>query len=147
MHQQSPGEAREQIVDTMIDLSRLSSLQRVIIAGSDGLEISLALRRRGFFRLAMASTSRVPQGHHTVGFVAGRHSLQALETTLAQISRFLNTTASIAVAIDTQGDGNCLKISKCLDQLGFRIEALVRFHSCSVMSAFRPGLCQIVRAA
>jgi len=41
---------REQVVDTMIGLTRLSHLQRAIVAGSDSLELYLALRRRGFSR-------------------------------------------------------------------------------------------------
>ncbi len=42
---------REQVVDTMIGLTRLSHLHRAIVAGSDSLELYLALRRRGFIRV------------------------------------------------------------------------------------------------
>ena len=41
---------REQVVDTMIGLTRLSSLHRAIVAGSGSMELYLALRRRGFLR-------------------------------------------------------------------------------------------------
>ena len=37
---------REQVVDTMIGLTRLTSLHRTIVAGSGGMELYLALRRR-----------------------------------------------------------------------------------------------------
>ena len=47
---------REQVVDTMIDLTRLSNLHRAILAGSDSLELYLALRRRGFIRMSTTET-------------------------------------------------------------------------------------------
>jgi hypothetical protein len=37
-----------QVLDTMIGLTRLSHLQRAIIAGSGGMELYLGLRHRGF---------------------------------------------------------------------------------------------------
>jgi len=46
------GSNREQVIDTMIELTRLSHLHRAIVAGSDGMELYLALRRRGFIRVA-----------------------------------------------------------------------------------------------
>jgi hypothetical protein len=52
------GSNREQVVDTMIELTRLSKLHRTIVAGSDSLELYLALRRRGFIRVATAATCR-----------------------------------------------------------------------------------------
>ena len=51
---------REQVIDTMIELTRLSSQLRAIVAGSDSLELYLALRRRGFIRVATTETCRVP---------------------------------------------------------------------------------------
>ena len=39
---------REQILDTMIELTRLTNLHRAIVAGSGSMELYLALRRRGF---------------------------------------------------------------------------------------------------
>jgi hypothetical protein len=48
-HPQSVS-SREQVIDTMIDLTRLSYLHRAIIAGSESMELYLALRRRGFIR-------------------------------------------------------------------------------------------------
>ena len=50
---------REQVVDTMIELTRLSNLHRAIVAGSDSLELYLALRRRGFIRVATTATCRI----------------------------------------------------------------------------------------
>ena len=70
---------REQVVDTMIGLTRLTSLHRAILAGSGSMEFYLALRRRGFLRTATAATCRIPKGQHAVGLIAGHNSLQAIE--------------------------------------------------------------------
>jgi hypothetical protein len=56
------GSSREQVIDTMIELTRLSHLHRAIIAGSGGMELYLALRRRGFLRVATTTTCRIPRG-------------------------------------------------------------------------------------
>ncbi len=73
---------REQVVDTMIELTRLSSLHRAIIAGSDSLELYLALRRRGFIRVSTTATCRIPRGQHAIGLITGQNSLAAIEAAL-----------------------------------------------------------------
>jgi hypothetical protein len=138
---------REQVVDTMIGLTRLSNLHRAIIAGSDGLELYLALRRRGFIRVATTTTCRIPKGEHAVGLITGRDSLQAVEAALAQISQFLSTSAAIAILIDSRESGFCLKIRARLEQMGFRIEAGVRCQQGLVLSAYRQGFIQMENAA
>ena len=92
---------REQVVDTMIGLTRLSNLHRAIVAGSDSLELYLALRRRGFVRVATTATCRIPKGQHAVGLITGQNSLGAIEAALAEISQFLGASAAIAVLIDS----------------------------------------------
>src|SRR5258705_3798587 len=69
---------REQVVDTMIEFTRLSSLHRAIVAGGDSLELYLALRRRGIIRVATTETCRGPKGQHAGGPITGRNSLAAL---------------------------------------------------------------------
>ena len=138
---------REQVVDTMIELTRLSNLHRVIVAGSDSLELYLALRRRGFIRVATTATCRIPKGQHAVGLITGENSLQAIEAALAQISPFLSTSAAIAVLIDSRESGISLKIRTRLEQMGFRIEAGVRCQQGLVLSAYRQGFAQMENAA
>jgi hypothetical protein len=139
--------SREQVVDTMIELTRLSNLHRAIVAGSDSLELYLALRRRGFIRVATTATCRIPKGQHAVGLITGRNSLEAIEAALTQISQFLSTSATIAVLIDSRESGFCLKIRSKLEQMGFRIEAGVRCQQGLVLSAYRQGFGQIENAA
>jgi hypothetical protein len=138
---------REQVVDTMIELTRLSNLHRAIVAGSDSLELYLALRRRGFVRVATTATCRIPKGQHAVGLITGQNSLQAIEAALAQISQFLSASAAIAVLIDSRESGFCLKIRTKLEQMGFRIEAGVRCQQGLVLSAYRQGFGQMENAA
>jgi hypothetical protein len=90
---------REEVFDTMIGLTRLSNLHRAIVAGSDSLELHLALRRRGFIRVATTATCRIPKGQHTVGLITGEDTFQGIEHALAQISQFLDPSAAIAVLI------------------------------------------------
>ena len=138
---------REQVVDTMIDLTRLSNLHRAIIAGNDSLELYLALRRRGFVRVATTATCRIPKRQHAVGLITGQNSLSAIETALAQISQFLSPSAAIAVLIDSRESGVCMKIRGLLEQMGFRIEAGVRCQQGLVLSAYRQGFNQMEIAA
>jgi hypothetical protein len=138
---------REQVVDTMIDLTRLSSLHRAIVAGHDSMELYLALRRRGFVRVATTATCRIPKQQHAVGLVTGQNSLAAIEAALAQISQFLSRSAAIAVLIDSRESGVCLKVRTRLEQMGFRIEAGVRCQQGLVLSAYRQGFTQMEIAA
>jgi len=89
--------SQEQVIDTMIELTRLSTQHRTILAGSDSLELYLALRRRGFNRVATTATCRIPKGQHAVGLITGQNSLQAIEAALTKISQFLSASAAVAV--------------------------------------------------
>jgi hypothetical protein len=137
----------EQVVDTMVGLTRMSSPQRAIVAGCDRMQVYLALRRRGFVRTATPETSRIPTGQHTIGLITGQNSLQAIEAALAQVAPFLSASADIAVLIDSRESGVCLKIRTRLEQMGFRIEAGVRCQQGLVLSAHRHDFGQMEQAA
>jgi len=138
--------SREQVTDTMIALTRLSNLHRAIIAGSGSMELYLALRRRGYIRVATTATWRIPKAKHAVGLITGESSLLAIEKALAQISP-LSPSAAIAVLIGSRESAFCLKIRAKLEQMGFRIEAGVRCEQGLVLSAYRQGFCQMENAA
>jgi hypothetical protein len=138
---------REQVVDTMIELTRLSNLHRAIVAGSGSMELYLALRRQGFIRVATTATCRIPKRQHSVGLITGQNSLQAIEAALAEISQFRSASAALAILIDSRESGICLKIRTRLEQMGFRIEAGVRCQQGLVLSAYRQGFAQMENAA
>ncbi len=141
------GSNREQVVDIMIELTRLSSQHRAIVAGGDSMELYFALRRRGFIRVTSTATCRIPRGQHAVGLITGQNSLQAIEAALTQISQFLSTSAAIAVLFDSRESGFCLKIRTKLEQMGFRIEAGVRCQHGLVLSAYRQSFSHMESAA
>ena len=147
MAQPHSASGRGQVLDTMIELTRLSSQLRAIVAGSDSLELYLALRRRGFIRVSTTETCRIPKGQHAVGLITGQNSLRAIEAALAEISQFLSASAAIAILIDSRESGFCLKIRTKLEQMGFRIEAGVRCQQGLVLSAYRQGFAQMENAA
>ena len=138
---------QEQVIDTMIALTRLSNLHRTIIAGSDSLKLYVSLRRRGFIRVATPATCNTPKREHSVGLIAGKSSLMTIEAALIQISRFLNDRASVAVLIDSREEEICLKIRRKLEQLGFQVEAGVRCRQGLVLSGYRQGFAQMEQAA
>jgi hypothetical protein len=138
---------QEQLVDTMIGLTRLTGLHRAIVAGSGSMEFYLSLRRRGFLRVATAATCRIPKGQHAVALITGRNSLQAIEAALVELSPFLCTSASVAVLIDSREIGAGQRIREKLEQMGFRIEAGVRCQEGFVLSAIRHGFGQMENAA
>jgi hypothetical protein len=139
--------SREQVVDTMIGLTRVSNLHRAIIAGSGSMELYLALRRRGIIRVATIATCRIARAQHAVGLIAGQNSPSAIEAALVQISQFLRPSAAIAVLIDSRESGCSLRIRNRLEQMGFRIEAGVRCQQGLVLSAWRQGFGQMENAA
>ena len=115
MVQLHSGPNREQIVDTMIELTHLSNLHRAILAGSGSLDLYLALRRRGYIRVSTTETCRLAKGQHAIGLITGQNSLAAIEATLTRISPFLCASAAIAVLIDSRESGVCLKIRSKLE--------------------------------
>ena len=147
MLQPDSAATREQVADTMIGLTRLSSSHRVIVAGSDSLELYLCLRRRGLVHVTTTTTCRIPRRQHTVGLITGQGSLLAIEAALTQISQFLSASAAIAVLIDSRESGSSLRIRTRLQQIGFRIEAGVRCQQGLVLSAYRQGFGWMENAA
>lgn len=138
---------RDQVIDTMIALTRLSNLHRVIVAGDDDMTLCLALRRRGFVHVATPATPRLARGQHTIALVTAPRSPSETEATLMQVSQFLAANAAIAVLIDSRDGNTSLDIRRKLEQMGFRIEAGVRCHQGLVLSAYRQGFAQMKNAA
>ncbi|MBR1123112.1 hypothetical protein JQ628_16415 [Bradyrhizobium lablabi] len=147
MMQAHPNTDREQVIDTMITLTRLSNLHRAIVAGDDSMELCLALRQRGFVRVATPATPRLARGQRTIALVTARQSPSATEAVLMQVSQFLAANATITVLIDSRDGNTSLKIRRKLEQIGFRIEAGVRCHEGLVLSAYRQAFAQMENVA
>jgi hypothetical protein len=132
-----------QVLDTMIALTRLSALQRAIVAGSGGMQLYLGLRRRGFMRVATIATSWLPRKQHAIGLLAD-HSAASIERALNEISPFLGTNV---ILLDANEHDSSLKVRTKLQQMGFQIEAGVRCHQGLVLSACRQGQSRVEKAA
>ena len=147
MQQLTPAQAQQQLIDTVIGLTQLSVSHRAITIGSGAPELCVALQRRGFLRIVTSGTCPVARSQHSVGIIAGRHSRQALESLIADISHYLDTAATIAVLVDTTENGCGLKVRSRLEQLGFRIDAGVRCQRGLVLSARRQDAALVAIAA
>jgi hypothetical protein len=147
MLQPDSAATREQVADTMIGLTRLSNSHRVIVAGSDSLELSLCLRQRGFVHVTTIAACRNPRRQHAVGLITSQGSLLAIEAALTRISQFLTASAAIAVLIDSRESGSSLKVRTRLQQMGFQIEAGVRCQQGLVLSAYRHGFVEMENVA
>jgi hypothetical protein len=141
----APSSPSGHILDTMISLTRLAAPHRVIAAGSDSMELYLALRRRGFLRVSTPTICRVARAQHAVGLVSGESSSHGIESVLDQIAPFLATNAGLALRVGSRENG--LKIRTRLEALGFQIEAGVRCRAGLVLSACRRGYGQMEKAA
>jgi hypothetical protein len=138
---------QEQVVETMIGLTHLTHLQRAIVAGNGSQELYLALRRRGLLRVATTLTCRLAKRQHTVGLIAGRNAVPAIEAALGELSPFLGSSAAISVLIDSREIGAGLRIRERMERMGFRIEAGVRCQQGLVLSAIRRGFGRMQQAA
>ena len=135
-----------QVLDTMIGLTRLSPLQRAIVAGHGGIELYQGLRRRGFMRVAPLSTSWFPRKQHTIGLLADRDAA-SIERLLGDVAPHLGANATIAILIVAPTHASNLTIRSKLQEMGFQIEAGVRCHQGFVLSARRQGFSRMERAA
>ena len=133
----------EEVVDVLVALTRPSPLDSVIIAGNKSMDFYLALRRRGFDRVATPETCRIPKQRHIIGLVTG----EKLVVALAQASPFLSANSAIAVLIEAQAGDLSMTIRHKLQQMGFRIEAGVRCQRGFVLFGSRRAFVQMEQAA
>src|SRR5665213_1687844 len=147
MNETDSTTAQEQLIDTMIDLARLSQSHRIIIAGRDSLGIHRALHCRGFVHASTTAACRTSRGQHSAGLIVGDRSFQDLETSLVCTSQLLNATAAIVVSIESPERGLRLRVRTKQEQLVFRIEAGVRCQQGFLLSAYRCNFASIAKAA
>jgi hypothetical protein len=137
---------RQQTVDIMIDLARLTRSHRIAVAGGECVQIHRHLHRRGFARCSIAG-SGAQSGRYSAALIAGDHSHQALEASLARVSPLLDTAASVVISIESEEKGVSLRVRARLEQLGFRIEAGVRCQQGFLLSAYRCNVASVAKAA
>ena len=136
--------SREHVIDTMIEITCLARKHRVIVAGTDHLDVYLTLHRRGFERAATTATCRIPCGQHDVGLLVGWRSMLMLEGTISQLVHFLHPAGVLAVWLDSQDRARSGEIRLLLERWGFRLEAATCCDAGFVLAARR---CERLAAA
>jgi hypothetical protein len=76
----------EQVVTTLIELTRLSICIVLLSPAVITWKCILPCGGRGFNHVATTSTYRIPRGQHAVGLIMGQSSLRANEASLTEIS-------------------------------------------------------------
>jgi hypothetical protein len=135
--QQSRHSLRGELIETMIQLSRLAKSQRIAIAGDDGAELYQDFTSRGFQYCVLAPSRTISDGCFSAGMIAGNHDYATIEAAIVQVSRLLHVKASMAIAIGSSEIGLGCKVRARLQRFGFRVDAGARCHQALVLAAHR----------
>jgi hypothetical protein len=93
----------DRIVDPMLALAGCTTRQRILVAGSKGMELTMELHRRGYLLAAAAGNCGRPIGQYDVALVDWRRrTLHALEPTMDWLMNFLSPRAMLVVWVDAQ---------------------------------------------
>jgi hypothetical protein len=119
-----PIASDERIVGAMIQLARAARSHRMIVPGSNGSEVLLELRRRGFRRVTTTKACRNSCSRHDVALVIWREdSIGCLETTLDQVAHLLSAAGVLVVWLGPHERTPNRALRPALERLGFRIES------------------------
>jgi hypothetical protein len=130
--------ADEQIIETMIELSRCSKLHRIIVSGPNGPDRMFELYRHGFNRVATTSTCGLPQHQYDAAFVEWhQYPIKTLATTLNWLEHFLSASSVLVIRINALDRAEHRKLAPLLEKIGFRVEAGTRCPRGIVVSARR----------
>ena len=145
-----PKTSVDRILDTMIELSRCSVEQRIILAGSGGSRLLPGWRSRGYCHVVTTATCRLPRGQYTMACVEWRHrSIKALEATLDWLVHFLSATGVLVIWIDpaiSTAPGR-RELQSAIERFGFRVETGTRCENGFAISARRLAISRQTLAA
>ena len=140
--------AGDRIVEPMIALACCSKQHRIVVAGSNGVELTLELQRRGYARTAATANCGHPAGQYDVALVDWRRrTFKSLEVALDWLVDFLSPSGVLVVWVDPQKAtaNDALRLS--LERRGFVIEGGT-VHDCGcAVSARRRELNPLRKAA
>jgi len=135
-----PKTSENRILDTMIELSRCSRDDRIILAGAASSGRIVDWQRRGYRRVATTATCRLPDARYGVACIEWRHrSIKALEATLDWLVHFLSANAVLVIwtdaAISTAPGRRELR--GALERFGFAVDTGTRCENGFAISARR----------
>src|SRR5258705_3350714 len=96
----APG---DRIIKPMIALAHCSKQDRIVVAGSRGVELMLELQRRGYVRTAATANCGHPAGQYDVALVDWRRrTFKSLEVALDWLVDFLSPSGVLVVWVEPQ---------------------------------------------
>jgi hypothetical protein len=127
----------DRITDPMIALARCSTHDRIVVAGSKGMELMLELHRRGYTRAAATGNCGRPARQYDVALIDWRRRpIRTLETTIDWLANFLRPDGVLVVWVDAQKPEADRSLRASLEQRGFVIEQGT-VHECGCALAAR----------
>jgi hypothetical protein len=138
----------DRIVEPMIALACCSKQHRIVVAGSQGVELMLELHRRGYARAAATANCGHPAGQYDVALVDWRRrTFKTLEPALDWLVNFLSPAGVLVVWVDPQKAAANETLRLSLERRGFVIESgTIHVCGCAV-SARRRVLNPVSKAA
>jgi hypothetical protein len=138
----------DRILEPMIALANCSKQHRIVVAGSNGVELMLELQRRGYARAAATANCGHPAGQYDVALVDWRRrTFKTLEVALDWLVEFLSPAGILVVWVDPQKATANEALRLSLERRGFVIEAGT-VHECGcAVSARRREMNPIRKAA
>ena len=116
--------AGDRIIEPMIALARCSRQDRIVVAGSRGVELMLELQHRGYARAAATANCGHPAGQYDVALVDWRRrTFKTLEVALDWLVDFLSPAGVLVVWVDPQKAVANKALRLSLERRGFVIEA------------------------
>jgi hypothetical protein len=127
----------DRIIEPMIALAGCSTQDRIVVAGSKGIEMMLDLQRRGYLRAAATANCGRPTGQYDIALVDWRRrTLNSLEAALDWLVDFLSPSAVLVVWVDAQKPAANQSLRASLEKRGFVIEQGT-VHDCGCAVAAR----------
>ena len=143
-----PSSAGDRILEPMIALAGCSKLQRIVVAGSKGIELALELNRRGYVRAASSANCGRAAGQYDVALVDWRgRTLKALGRTLDWLVGFLGPEGLLVVWLDSCKEDARQNLYAALEGRGFVIENRALHQYGAAVSARRREVEPLPRAA
>jgi len=139
--------ARDRIIEPMIALAHCSKQDRIVVAGSRGIELMFELQRLGYAHAAATANCGHPAGQYDVALVDWRRrTFKTLEVALDWLVEFLSPAGVLVVWVDPQRATANETLRLSLERRGFVIEAGT-VHECGCAVSARRRQMNPVREA
>src|SRR5258707_14568588 len=116
--------ARDRIIEPMITLAHCSKQDRIVVAGSRGIELMFELQRLGYVRAAATPNCGHPAAQYDVALVDWRRrTFNALEPALDWLVAFLRPNGVLVVWVGPQKAAANQALRQSLERRGFVIHA------------------------